>query len=56
MSPPPDPSKEGREVDGDLQALQITINSHGANSTDTTGRLIAVSPYQILPVSHLFVQ
>ena len=54
MSPPP--SKEGRQVDGDLQALQITINSHSANSTNTTGRLIAVSPYQTLPMSHLFVQ
>lgn len=53
MSPPP--SKEGREV-GDLQALQVTINSHGANSSDTKGRLIAVSPYQTLAVSHLLVQ
>ena len=42
-SMPPPPSKEGREVDGDLQALQIIINSHSAESTNTTGILIVVS-------------
>ena len=40
MAPPP--SKEGA---GDMQALHITINSHPANGTNTTGNLIVVNPH-----------